>query len=220
MDKEKLGLYIVLAIIAIVLLWTANNYFQAKTTTDFATSIPDKCKTPAGYDDAQWKEHMGHHPDQYKECLGGQQASTPASTTFSDEQINDAINKVIPRGEPAIYGKELQVSFEDPVNSMNKLAMMEEQIQLNEVEKQRYIKIGTSISCEYCCGVKSIVDRKGNPACGCAHSSAMRALAKYLVKNHAKDYTDEQILEELVKWKTLFFPKDMIQRYMENGKVW
>ncbi len=29
----------------------------------------DKCKTPEGYTDEQWKEHMGHHPDRYAECL-------------------------------------------------------------------------------------------------------------------------------------------------------
>ncbi len=215
METDKIILYIVLAAVVIGLLWTANNYFN---TTDVVKNIPDKCKVPAGYDEAQWKEHMGHHPDQYKECLAEQPQAT--QTTFTDEQISDAINKIIPRGEPAVYGKELGVSFEDPVNSMNKMGMMEDQIQLSQSEMQRYIKIGTSISCEYCCGVKSIVDRKGNAACGCAHSSAMRALAKYLLKNHANEYTDDQILQELVKWKTLFFPKDMLQRYMENSKVW
>ena len=31
--------------------------------------LPDKCKTPPGYTDADWKEHLGHHPDRYAECL-------------------------------------------------------------------------------------------------------------------------------------------------------
>lgn len=30
---------------------------------------PDKCKTQSGYTDEQWKEHMSHHPDFYRECL-------------------------------------------------------------------------------------------------------------------------------------------------------
>lgn len=29
----------------------------------------DKCKAPEGYTEAKWAEHMGHHPDLYKECL-------------------------------------------------------------------------------------------------------------------------------------------------------
>ena len=37
----------------------------------------------------------------------------------------------------------------------------------------------------------------------------MRGLAKYLITEHASEYTDAQILEELAKWKTLFFPGPM-----------
>src|SRR3989344_1500947 len=49
----------------------------------------------------------------------------------------------------------------------------------------------------------------GVPACGCAHSNAMRGLAKYLIQIHGSEYTNEQILDELAKWKTLFFPGAM-----------
>jgi hypothetical protein len=31
--------------------------------------IEDPCATPEGYTDESWKQHMGHHPDQYKDCL-------------------------------------------------------------------------------------------------------------------------------------------------------
>ena len=34
-----------------------------------AQNPDNKCATPAGYTDAQWREHMGHHPDMYEECL-------------------------------------------------------------------------------------------------------------------------------------------------------
>jgi hypothetical protein len=29
----------------------------------------DPCATPKGYTDESWRQHMGHHPDQYKDCL-------------------------------------------------------------------------------------------------------------------------------------------------------
>jgi hypothetical protein len=29
----------------------------------------DPCSTPEGYTDESWRQHMGHHPDQYKDCL-------------------------------------------------------------------------------------------------------------------------------------------------------
>lgn len=45
---------------------TAENFNTAKA----AENPADKCATPQGYTDEEWKEHMGHHPDLYKECLG------------------------------------------------------------------------------------------------------------------------------------------------------
>ena len=51
--------------------------------------------------------------------------------------------------------------------------------------------------------------RAGDAACGCAHSYAMRGLAKYLLQKHMNEFTDDEILEELAKWKTLFFPGNM-----------
>lgn len=44
---------------------TAENFKVFKA----AENPADKCATPEGYTDEQWKQHMGHHPDQYKECL-------------------------------------------------------------------------------------------------------------------------------------------------------
>lgn len=131
---------------------------------------------------------------------------------------------VIPKGVPAIYGRELGISYDD-VSVSNpakadetivKLGDFDNAINLTGSLLTRYISITGSISCEYCCGAPSIIFtsdvggyKAGDAACGCAHSYAMRGLAKYLLKNHASEYTDTQILEELGKWKTLFFP-DMI----------
>ena len=44
-------------------------YTQQQFQKALASELPDKCATPAGYSDQDWKEHMGHHPDLYKECL-------------------------------------------------------------------------------------------------------------------------------------------------------
>ena len=119
---------------------------------------------------------------------------------------------VLPKGTPDIYGSELGVSYNDVSASnpqladatMAKLAAYED-VQLNSAQMERYIRIGSSIACEYCCGAKTLVFSNGERACGCAHSYAMRGLAKYLLTEHP-DITDEQILNELGKWKVLFFP--------------
>jgi len=85
---------------------------------------------------------------------------------------------VIPKGIPAIYGKELGVSFDD-VNVKNpgkadetirKLGILDVNLNLQGKELERYINIASKISCEYCCGAESIIFSNGQPACGCAHS--------------------------------------------------
>ncbi|MBI5332254.1 MAG: hypothetical protein HZB65_01650 [Candidatus Aenigmarchaeota archaeon] len=121
---------------------------------------------------------------------------------------------VIPKGIPPIYGSELGVSFDDVSvanpsladATIKKLGSLDNQISLSGSDLDRYISIASKISCEYCCGVESIIFSDGSAACGCAHSYAMRGLAKYLITEHPTEYTDDQILEELGKWKTLFFP--------------
>lgn len=42
------------------------NYAQAKPAED----PTNPCVPPAGYTEESWREHMSHHPDQYKQCLG------------------------------------------------------------------------------------------------------------------------------------------------------
>ena len=108
---------------------------------------------------------------------------------------------------PSVYGKELGVSFDD-VSAANqqkadatikKLGILDQQISLSGNDMQRYISVAGKMSCEYCCGVESIIFSDGKPACGCQHSFAMRGLAKYLRKNHGNEYTNHAILEKFGK---------------------
>src|SRR3989338_1187140 len=119
---------------------------------------------------------------------------------------------VLPKGTPDIYGSKLGVEYDDvsasnPTSTeaaIQKLSAYEDK-QLNSEQMARYIKIGSSIACEYCCGAKTLVFSNGERACGCAHSYAMRGLAKYLLTKHP-EMTDLEILDEMGKWKVLFFP--------------
>ena len=76
-------LYVAIGMIVVALLVlnayaflqpTGNGGGVAKTAENFnafkaAENPTDKCATPSGYTDAEWKEHMGHHPDMYAGCL-------------------------------------------------------------------------------------------------------------------------------------------------------
>ncbi|MCR4368607.1 MAG: hypothetical protein NUV67_01745 [archaeon] len=135
-----------------------------------------------------------------------------------------SFQEFLPKGVPAIYGAELGVSFDKTVESLNVLSGLDGDLfpngklrfaDLDDAAKQDYIRLGMSISCEYCCGAEYIVAPNGQPACGCAHSAAMRGLAMYLLKNHRAEFTNEQILEQMTMWKTMFFPKQMYQKAVQ-----
>ena len=127
-------------------------------------------------------------------------------------------SKILPTGVPAIYGAELKISFDDVSettpqkadSTIEILSNIDRSETLEGAELDRYINIlytlENGISCEFCCGARSVIFEDGTPACGCAHSYAMRGLTKYLIKFHGDEYTDAEILEEVGKWKVLFFP--------------
>src|SRR3989344_3850111 len=128
--------------------------------------------------------------------------------------VQTVATSIIPTGIPKIYGNELGAAYDDisPYDqqradlTIRNLGYLDDATQLNEDQMKRYISIASKISCEYCCGAQSIIFSNGQAACGCAHSYAMRGLAKYLLTEHPNEFTDDEILEELGKWKTLFFP--------------
>jgi len=130
--------------------------------------------------------------------------------------IDDAIRVMIPTGTPD-YGEALGVSFDDPVNSLNRLhrqvyPQIKAEVQQDASLWQRYLDLVTQpvgISCEFCCGIGPVgVDGSGNLRCGCSHNPAIQALTLWLMKN--TEYADGEILREAMKWKALWFPKDMI----------
>lgn len=140
--------------------------------------------------------------------------STPMLT---GDAVNDAIAKAIPTGIPEIYGKELGVSFDTPVESMALLESYDRgnnKITLTGKNLERYVKIASMTACEYCCGATTLVFKDGRAACGCAHSAAMRGLIAYMIKNHP-DTSDDKILDEANRWKALFFPKQSIQKVLD-----
>ena len=48
-------------------LFVSNRYTSYNRA--ISSELPDKCATPEGYTDQQWRDHMCHHPDRYAECL-------------------------------------------------------------------------------------------------------------------------------------------------------
>jgi len=127
-----------------------------------------------------------------------------------------------PIGVPDIYGEELNISFDQVQDAIDKVKVFgptygEEgkKIVLAGGDLERYINIGSQTSCQYCCGVTTLVEKDGDAACGCAHSIMMRGLAAYLIKNHP-ELSDEQILEELNTWLITYFPKQTLSAKLQE----
>ena len=150
--------------------------------------------------------------------------SSKINLALTGDPMQDAMAIVIPRGTP-FYGEGLAVSFDDPIRSLETIAQLDpaygrNKVQLSEQEWARYITILTTptITCEYCCGVKTAVTNEGRPTCGCKHSWAIRGLAAYLIKNYP-ELSNDEIMRELARWKSLFFPKQMIERYIQETQT-
>ncbi len=71
MDK-KIILYIALGIVILLLLLFTLYPGMIYAIKDSGKSGTDICQPPAGssYTEESWREHMSHHPNIYKQCLG------------------------------------------------------------------------------------------------------------------------------------------------------
>src|SRR3989338_1126009 len=152
----------------------------------------------------------------------GQHTSTRQTVKLTGDPVQDAISIIIPTGAAEPYGSALGVSFDDPVAGLSVTANLDNTISTNALsneEKSRYINITSRISCEFCCSAPSVIDNQGRSACGCSHAASIRGMAKYLIQNYPS-MTDEDIMWELLKWKGLYFPKNMVEKAaaaIQNG---
>ncbi|MDP3900589.1 MAG: hypothetical protein Q8Q23_05950 [bacterium] len=134
--------------------------------------------------------------------------------------ITALAQKLIARGIPPVYGAELGVSFDDAAAAIPVLSRFEQDSRPNKLtgdKLARYIKIGQSISCEFCCSATTMVFPDGSRACGCAHSAAMRGVAAYLLDTQGDKMSDTQILTEVSKWKSVYFPGPTIKKYLAQS---
>ena len=141
----------------------------------------------------------------------------PGNVSMTGDITGDAISIAIPQGVPEIYGVEMGITYDEVQSAINAMKVYDPEYGSNRIthtgEKlQRYIDITTKISCEYCCGVNAITRSDGSAACGCAHSQAMRGLTAYLLEYHPEEFTNDEILRELARWKGRYFPKQMIDK--------
>ena len=67
--NSKIVLYVIAGILILGILILTFFPGIIYAIKDSGSSNTDKCTPAPGYTEAEWREHMGHHPDIYKECL-------------------------------------------------------------------------------------------------------------------------------------------------------
>jgi hypothetical protein len=151
--------------------------------------------------------------EQGNQCPLSESDLTAASAYLKFKNVKSSF---IPSGVPAVYGQELDISFDKVQDAINKVRVMgptygkgDKKIVLTGENLKRYTNIGQQIACEYCCKATTLVRKDGVAACGCAHSIMMRGLSAYLIENHP-EFSDDQILDELRTWKITYFPKETL----------
>lgn len=148
----------------------------------------------------------------------GAQMNMMTNRIFSRVRSASVVEVVMARGVPEKYGAELNLSFDRVQESMNAMKVYDQseygkgQIKLSGEKMKRYAGIGQKIACEFCCSAKAITREDGTAACACGHSVAMRGLAAYLIEKHGNEYTDDEILRELARWKGVYFPRQMVDK--------
>lgn len=145
--------------------------------------------------------------------MGSLMPALPAQASTSAAPANSASSGLLPHGVPARYGQELGVNFDEAARAIPILENFDRgagAITLRGDLLQRYISIASKTACQYCCGAKTLVFPDGKPACGCAHSAAMRGVALYLLQKYPQ-MSDSDILAEVNRWKAVFFPGPTIE---------
>lgn len=127
------------------------------------------------------------------------------------KSAEDAMAMVIPRGTPE-YASKIPVSYNDGEKSLLVWVQIYQTTKLTPEQAKRYLNLATKplgISCEFCCGVGPVgITYQGQLKCGCKHNPAAQGITMWLIQN--TDYTDAQIVREVLKWKATWYPRNMV----------
>ncbi len=166
----------------------------------------------------------GLHPTSGASVLAGVDVASIQSTAQGIDAVFALQGKtpaevqqaMLPHGTPD-YAAAMGVSFDDPEGSLVKLAnaypALKEEVKTEDPQGYaRWLRLASQpkgISCEFCCGIGAYeITPTGQDMCGCQHAPALQSVALWLI--HNTNYSDAQVLQEVYRWKTLFFPQEMI----------
>jgi len=65
----KVVIYVIIGFVILGLVVFTFFPGSLRALMDSGKDVDEKCKPAPGYTEQEWREHMSHHPDIYKECL-------------------------------------------------------------------------------------------------------------------------------------------------------
>lgn len=184
---------------------------NSKSASESQTDQPQASNCKVDVADSELKKEL-------KEKTGLTESEIESASSYL--KFKKIKESVMPSGSPD-YGSELGVSYDQAGQAVDTLASLEQKIgkkSLSSEEKKRYVEIGTTegTACEFCCGLKEGFARNnGQRACGCAHNIAFSGLTMWMLEN---GYSNQEILDEISKWKTSFFPKQTLTQRLQQMK--
>lgn len=136
---------------------------------------------------------------------------------LKNAKADDVAKIMLSSGTPEYSEAMGGITFDDVPTSLAYLSkwyfVLKDDIKKNNPEIwQRYLNLAAAprgISCEFCCGVgPQGITEDGSLRCGCAHNIAAQALTLGLMKY--TNYSDAEILREVMRWKSMYFPRNMV----------
>lgn len=223
MRKEKIFNQFIISLFIIMSFFLIFNQIQISSLTNSNQGV--KSTVSGSFSNSKYSSNLSSVDlSSIKSTAGSIAAVFPVDKI---KNTNDAIKILLPHGTP-FYGKAMGVSFDEPVKSLNLMAKsfmpLESQVKENNPKLfKRFVDFASmpiGISCEFCCGIgPSGISKNGNLKGGCQHNLAILYSALWLMKN--TNLSNAQVLRESLRWKTLFFPKNMISlaTQVANGKI-
>ncbi len=135
----------------------------------------------------------------------------------SAKSSDDIIGLLLPSGTPDYSSYLGGITYDDPVGALQALTSrysdIKQELRADRQKWERYINLAAAprgISCEFCCGVgPQGITASGDLRCGCSHNVALQTLTMGLILY--TDYSDAEILREVMIWKSKFFPGPMTE---------
>jgi len=135
------------------------------------------------------------------------------------KSAEDAMAMILPTGTPE-YASKLPVSYGDGERSLLAWVQIYQTTKLTPEQAKRYLNLATKplgISCEFCCGVGPVgITYQGQLKCGCKHNPAAQGITMWLIQN--TDYTDAQIVREVLRWKATWYPRNMVMEAVKAAQ--